>query len=117
LISAPDRFWIAKRRLHRLIPPSDSHLLYGEHLEGDGARFFELVCEQDLEGIICKPRTSRYPFIWIKVKNPNYSQAAGRGCCRNDSTKPNSSFPCLSASAVAMPPDWGADWAACLAHS
>jgi ATP-dependent DNA ligase len=52
--------------------------LYVEHLEGDGARFFELACEQDLEGIICKPKTSPYPFTWIKVKNPNYTQAAGR---------------------------------------
>ena len=66
-----------KRRLRRLIPPSDSHL-YLEHLDGDGARFFELVYEQDLEGIICKPKTSPYPVNWIKVKNPNYSQAEGR---------------------------------------
>jgi ATP-dependent DNA ligase len=36
------------------------------------------VCEQDLEGIICKPKTSPYPFTWIKVKIPNYSQAFGR---------------------------------------
>ena len=36
------------RRLHRLIPANDSHLLYVEHLDGDGRRFFELVCEQDL---------------------------------------------------------------------
>jgi ATP-dependent DNA ligase len=49
-----------------------------EHLDGDGARFFDLVCEQDLEGIICKSKTSPYPFTWIKVKNPNYSQAEGR---------------------------------------
>jgi bifunctional non-homologous end joining protein LigD len=61
-----------KRRLRRLIPQNDSHLLYVEHLEGDGARFFELACEQDPEGIICKPKTSHYPFTWIKVKNPNY---------------------------------------------
>jgi ATP-dependent DNA ligase len=53
--------------------------LYLEHLDGDGMRFFELVCEQDLEGIVCKPKTSPYPFTWIKVKNPNYSQAIGRG--------------------------------------
>ena len=60
-----------KRMLRRLIPPNDSHLLYVEHMEeGDGRRFFELVCEQDLEGIICKPKTSPYPFTWIKVKNP-----------------------------------------------
>ena len=67
-----------KQRLHRLIPANDSHLLYVEHLDDDGARFFELVCEQDLEGIICKPKTSPYPFTWIKVKNPNYSRAVGR---------------------------------------
>ena len=67
-----------KRMLRRLIPPNDSYLLYVDHLEGDGARFFALVCELDLEGIICKPRTSRYLFTWIKVKNPNYSQAVGR---------------------------------------
>ena len=67
-----------KRRLRRLIPPNDSHLLYLEHLDGDGQRFFELVCEHDLEGIVCKPKTSPYPFTWIKVKNPNYSQAVGR---------------------------------------
>jgi len=67
-----------KRRLRWLIPPNDSHLSYLEHLDGDGQRFFELVCEHDLEGIVCKPKTSPYPFTWIKVKNPNYSQAVGR---------------------------------------
>jgi len=51
-----------KQRLHRLIPANDSHLLYVEHLDDDGARFFELVCEQDLEGIICEPKTSPYPY-------------------------------------------------------
>ena len=68
-----------KRRLRRVIPPSDSHLLYLEHLDGDGQRFFELVREQDLEGIICKPKTSPYPFTWIKVTNLAYSQEIGRG--------------------------------------
>jgi hypothetical protein len=59
--------------------PGVESLLYVEHLKRDGARFFELVCEQDLEGIICKPKTSRYPFTWLKVKNPNDSQGIGRG--------------------------------------
>jgi len=45
--------------------------------EGNGARFFELACEQDLEGIICEPKTSTYPFAWIKVKSRNDSQAVG----------------------------------------
>ena len=89
VVSAYDLLWLngidlrsrplldRKRRLCRLIPPSDSHL-YLEHPDGDGQRFFQLVCKQDLEGIICKPKTSPYPFTWIKVKNPNYSQAEGR---------------------------------------
>jgi len=49
-------------------------LLYMSHLDSGGSRFFQLVCQQDLEGIICKP-----PFTWIKAKNPNYTQAADRG--------------------------------------
>ena len=49
-----------------------------EHFECDGARFFELECEQDLEGIICEPKTSPYPLTWIKAKSPNDSQAVGR---------------------------------------
>jgi len=67
------------------------------NLQHSEARFFELPCEPNLEGIICKPKTSPYPFTWIKVKNPNYSQAVGRRemlsvCSRGYSTKPNSSF-------------------------
>ena len=39
---------------------------------------------RDMEGIVCKPMISPYRPIrgtttWIKVKNPNYSQAEGRG--------------------------------------
>jgi hypothetical protein len=40
-----------KERLRRLISRNDTHLLYVEHLDGDGRRFFELACEQDLEGV------------------------------------------------------------------
>ena len=60
----------------RLEPPNDSHLLCVDHLEeGDGVRFFRPVRKQDLEGVICKLKASPYPFAWIKVKNPTYSQA------------------------------------------
>ena len=43
--------------------------------EGDGVRFFRPVRKQDLEGVICKLKASPYPFAWIIVKNPSYSQA------------------------------------------
>ena len=44
---------------------------------------FRLCCEQDLEGIVAKPKASPYrelggPPTWITFKNPEYSQAQGR---------------------------------------
>jgi bifunctional non-homologous end joining protein LigD len=68
-----------KRLLRELVPKDHPRLLYMSHLDGGGTRFFELVCEQNLEGIVCKPKTSPYPFTWIKVKNPAYTQAIDRG--------------------------------------
>ncbi|HEX8892890.1 MAG TPA: hypothetical protein VF783_06190, partial [Terriglobales bacterium] len=69
----------SERMFRRLVPANDSHLFDVEHLEeSDGVRFFRPVSKQDLEGVICKPRASAYPFTWIKVKNPSYSQAVGR---------------------------------------
>jgi hypothetical protein len=77
-----------------------AHSCQTTNLQRSGVRFFELVCEQDLEGIIAKPKTSRYPFTWIKVKNPNYSQAAGRrewfnACCPNDKNHRRASSACF----------------------
>jgi ATP-dependent DNA ligase len=44
---------------------------------------FEEVCRRDLEGIVAKLKTAPYnaeadQTTWIKIKNPNYSQAEGR---------------------------------------
>jgi ATP-dependent DNA ligase len=38
------------------------------------------VCERDLEGVICKRKDSVYSSRarWLKVKNPDYTQAIGR---------------------------------------
>ena len=50
-----------------------------------GARrdFHRAVYERDLEGIVAKWKTARYrsdvaPSSWIKIKNPEYSQARDR---------------------------------------
>jgi ATP-dependent DNA ligase len=67
-----------KRVLSQLVPKDHPRLLYMSHLNSGGSRFFQLVCDQNLEGIVCKPKTSPYPFTWIKVKNPAYTQATGR---------------------------------------
>jgi bifunctional non-homologous end joining protein LigD len=68
-----------KRLLRGLVPEDHPRLLYMSHLDSGGTRFFKLVCKENLEGIVCKPKTSPYPFTWIKVKNPAYTDAAGRG--------------------------------------
>ncbi len=55
-----------------------------DHIAKRGRQFFERVCELDLEGIVAKRKNSPYQgtekpsACWIKVKNPNYSQAEGR---------------------------------------
>lgn len=71
-----------KRQLKALIH-SNGWLLYCDHIERHGEPLFEFACENDLEGIVAKPRNSPYQFTekhtyWMKLKNPNYSQAMGR---------------------------------------
>jgi ATP-dependent DNA ligase len=44
---------------------------------------FELTCERDVEGIVAKSAHGTYQCdgrgtSWLKIKNPNYSQAEGR---------------------------------------
>lgn len=56
-------------------------ILYATHFEARGVDLFRLVCEQDLEGIVCKHRSAPYgseSVPWVKVLNPAYSQREGR---------------------------------------
>ena len=62
-----------KPMLRQLVPKDHPRLLYVSYVDSGGSRFFELVCRNDLEGIVSKPKTSPYPFVWIKVKNPAYN--------------------------------------------
>jgi ATP-dependent DNA ligase len=73
-----------KARLRRLLRRKRSRILYVDHIEKDGLRLFEAVCDLDLEGIVAKRKDSLYratekpsPY-WIKIKNRNYTQAEGR---------------------------------------
>jgi bifunctional non-homologous end joining protein LigD len=73
-----------KARLRRLLRGKRSRVLYVDHIEKHGQRFFEKVCSLDLEGIVAKRKASLYratekpsPY-WIKIKNRNYTQASGR---------------------------------------
>ena len=71
-----------KQRLAQLVKRSRlAQLLYAGHIETQGVAFFEEVCARDLEGIIAKRKQGVYRDDgkdWLKIKNPNYSQAEGR---------------------------------------
>lgn len=90
-----DCLWLDGRDLRNLplivrkgilegIVPKDAPLLYASHFEGTGEDLFQLVCDKDLEGIVCKHSMSTYAsdeLPWI-VLNPKYSQREGHeGSC------------------------------------
>ena len=57
-------------------------ILYADHVDGQGAEFFSLVCARDLEGMVAKNRFSPYANVdepyWLKIRNRAYSQWSGR---------------------------------------
>jgi bifunctional non-homologous end joining protein LigD len=71
-----------KKALRALIHSSKcTRILYAQHIERFGKRFFKEICGRDLEGIVAKRKRSVYRndgIGWIKIKNRSYSQAEGR---------------------------------------
>ena len=60
--------------LRKLIKPDPkSPIQFSDHVEGDGAEFFEAAAKLGLEGIISKRAASRYRSgrskSWLKTKN------------------------------------------------
>jgi ATP-dependent DNA ligase len=70
--------------LRKLLCRRRSPILYLDHVENDGKRLFEQVVKMDLEGMVCKCKSSPYRATgkpsphWIKVKSRRYNQAEGR---------------------------------------
>jgi bifunctional non-homologous end joining protein LigD len=72
-----------KRKLRSLMATEAERLLYCDHIEHRGKDLFRFACENDLEGIVAKPRNSPYVLSegqtsWLKIKNRDYSQQFGR---------------------------------------
>lgn len=71
-----------KARLRELVTASHcSRLLYAQHIDGAGKKFFEEICKRDLEGVVGKRKAGTYREDrddWVKVKNKKYSQSEGR---------------------------------------
>ena len=61
-----------KDLLRAALPDADSILRYSDHVQGNGAAFFQAACELDLEGIISKRAAAPYRggrgSDWLKVK-------------------------------------------------
>jgi bifunctional non-homologous end joining protein LigD len=66
-----------KRQLASLVSSSRcQRIMYAQHIERDGKRFFAEICSCDLEGIVAKRRLGIYKDdgdSWLKVKNRSYS--------------------------------------------
>jgi ATP-dependent DNA ligase len=71
-----------KQHLHALIKKSRlAEIIYAQHIETQGEALFEEICHRDLEGVVAKCKRGAYRDDgkdWLKIKNPNYSQAEGR---------------------------------------
>src|SRR5215813_13450760 len=74
-----------KAALKKLLRCKRSRIVYLDHVERDGRFLFEQIVRMDLEGIVCKQKTSPYKVTekpsryWIKVKNSRSGQLEGRG--------------------------------------
>jgi bifunctional non-homologous end joining protein LigD len=74
---------LSERRvvLRGLLPEGSPTIAEALSVEGRGCELYELVCAHDLEGIVAKRLADPYGprTRWLKIKNPDYSQAEGRG--------------------------------------
>jgi bifunctional non-homologous end joining protein LigD len=72
-----------KQRLKAIMRRVESHVRYVDHVEGRRLDFFSVVCRHDLEGVVAMGRHGTYQSgrgtSWLKIQNPDYTQAIGRG--------------------------------------
>jgi ATP-dependent DNA ligase len=63
-----------KAALARMLRGTDTHILFNEHVAGDGPTVFEHACRLGAEGIVSKREDGTYQSgpcsVWIKVRNP-----------------------------------------------
>jgi bifunctional non-homologous end joining protein LigD len=73
---------IERRQLLQAIMPKGSPIVTEAFsVESRGCELFELMCANDLEGIVAKRLADPYDarVQWFKIKNSSYSQKEGRG--------------------------------------
>jgi bifunctional non-homologous end joining protein LigD len=70
-----------RQRLRAVLPEASGIVSEALSVTGRGCELFQLMCANDLEGIVAKRLADRYDtrVRWLKIKNPDYSQKEGRG--------------------------------------
>ena len=70
-----------RRRLQGILPTVSPIISEALSVAGQGRELFELMCGNDLEGIVGQApcRFLRPQGAMVQVKNPDYSQKEGRG--------------------------------------
>jgi bifunctional non-homologous end joining protein LigD len=69
-----------KSRLRQLVR-GRTGFRYAEHVPIKGKDLYQVICREDLEGIVAKHKLAPYvtsPPTWFKVLNPDYTQKRGR---------------------------------------
>ena len=69
-----------RQRLQGILPKGSPIVSEALSVAGRGRELFELMCANDLEGIVAKRLADPYGgrVRWLKIKNPDYSQKEGR---------------------------------------
>jgi ATP-dependent DNA ligase len=70
-----------RRALQSVLPKASPIVSEALSVEGRGCELFELMCANDLEGVVAKRLADPYGprARWLKIKNHDYSQKEGRG--------------------------------------
>ena len=70
-----------RKSLQGIVSKGSPIVLEALSVAGRGRELFELMCDNELEGIVAKRLADPYDsrIRWLKIKNPDYSQKEGRG--------------------------------------
>ena len=79
-----------RQRLQTVLPKASPIVSSSVSVTGRGCELFELMCSNDLEGIVAKSLVDPYDtrVRWLKIKNRAYTQAEGRGDLFNGPRRP-----------------------------
>lgn len=73
--------FLERKSLLRQLVRGRAGFLYAEHVPIHGEDLYQVICREDLEGIVAKHKLAPYvtrPPTWFKLLNPDYTQKRKR---------------------------------------